>query len=70
MTTAKITSKTGYDCAPHGVAVVHYAFGDVVSGHVAEWAVADGAASRMFDPRTDTQAITPPETKRARKVRK
>lgn len=66
MTTAKITLKDGYDCAPTGARVERFAFGAVVSGQVAEWAIADGAAQRMFDPRTDTQAETPPETKAKR----
>lgn len=66
MTTAKITSKTGYTCAPTGARVEHFAFGAVVSGQVAEWALAHGAASRMFDPRTDTQAQAVPEAKAKR----
>ena len=66
MTTAKITRKEGYRCAPDGSRVELFAFGSVVSGKVAEWAIADGAASRMFDPRTDTQATTAPETKAKR----
>ena len=72
MTTAKITRKTGYECAPTGARVERFAFGTVVSGSVAEWAIADGAAQRMFDPRTDTQQQSAPETKakRTRKGRK
>lgn len=71
MTTAKITRKEGYICAPGGARVERFGFGAVVSGQVAEWAIADGAAKRMFDPRTDTQAETPPETKsKRRKTRK
>ena len=66
MTTAKITRKNGYECAPSGFAVERFAFGDIVSGRVAEWAIADKAAQRMFDPRTDTQVDTVPETKAKR----
>jgi len=64
MTTAKITKADGYRCAPDGVNVKTFALGETVSGKIAEWALSDKAASRMFDPRTDTQAMTPPETKR------
>ena len=66
MTTARITRKTGYQCAPNGFAVETFAYGETVSGAVAEWAIADGAASRMFDPRTDTQVQAVPETKAKR----
>ena len=65
MTTAKITRKTGYECAPTGARMERFAFGSVVSGQVAEWAIADGAAQRMFDPRTDTQVQAVPEAKKA-----
>ena len=74
MTTAKITRKEGYQCAPSGAFVVTFPFGAIVEGQVAEWALSDHAASRMFDPRSDTQAATVPETKaprgRPRKVAK
>lgn len=66
MTTAKITRKEGYRCAPNGVHVETYAFGETVSGQVAEWAIADKAAKRMFDPREETKVVTPPETKAKR----
>lgn len=69
MTTAKITSKTGYTCAPTGARVDHFAFGAVVSGQVAEWALAHGAASRMFDPRDDAKVVGPDEVKAAPKKR-
>lgn len=70
MTTAKITCKDGYTCAPDGVSLHTFSFAETVTGQVAEWAIADGAASRMFDPRTDTQAISAPETKAKRERRK
>jgi len=63
MTTAKITKKEGYRCAPTGAVVEHFAYGDIVTGKVAECALEDHAAARMFDPRTDTQAMDAPETK-------
>ena len=47
---AKITNKDGYRCCPEGHTEVFFAFGETVFGHVAEWAVADRAASRTFDP--------------------
>lgn len=71
MTTAKITKKDGYRCAPNGATVEVFLYGDIVTGRVAEWALADHAASRMFDPRTDVQAETSPlETKKRGRPRK
>jgi hypothetical protein len=64
MTTAKITRKQGYKCAPSGARVEVFAFGETVSGQVAEWALADHAASRLFDPREDVKVVMPTETKR------
>jgi hypothetical protein len=68
MITAKITRKEGYRCAPNGAVVVAFAFGDTVTGKVAELALEDGAAQELHDPRTDVQAMTPPETKATRSV--
>lgn len=56
MTTAKITKREGYRCCPDGHTMAVFEFGAIVEGQVAEWALADKAASRMFDPRTDKQA--------------
>ena len=70
MTTARITRKEGYRCAPNGSVVEVFAFGTVVSGRVAGWALADGAAQTVHDPRTDAQAMTPPETKKRGRPRK
>lgn len=67
MSRAKITNKNGYDCAPNGCRVEHFVFGTVVEGKVAEWALADKAASRMFDPREETKVVVPEETKAAPK---
>lgn len=63
---AKITRKGGYKCAPNGHTVQTYPEGEVVTGQVAEWALADKAASRMFDPREETKVTPPPETKAKR----
>ena len=71
MSTAKITKKDGYRCAPNGATVEVFRCGDIVTGQVAEWALADHAASRMFDPRTDVQAETAPmEAKKRGRPRK
>jgi len=61
MTKAKITKP--YRCAPRGAVIEEIAVGTVVTGQVAEWAIADGAAQRMFDPRTETKVESAPETK-------
>lgn len=63
MTKAKITKPEGYRCAPDGSTVQHFAFGTKVEGKVADWALADGAAQRMFDPREETKVESAPETK-------
>lgn len=71
MTQAKITKLGGYNCAPNGVTVEHFAHGATVSGQVAKWAIEDGAAQALFDPRTDTQAVqSAPELKRRGRPRK
>jgi len=41
---AKIIKSGGYLCAPQGHTVMHFHEGQIVSGLVAELAVADGAA--------------------------
>lgn len=63
MSKAKITKQEGYRCAPNGAVVEHFAFGQIVEGKVAEWALADHAAQRMFDPREETKVEAAPETK-------
>ena len=65
--TAKITKPDGYDCAPLGHTVEHYPCGDIVTGQVAGWAIADNAASRMFNPVEETKIVSPPENKRKRR---
>ena len=64
---AKITKPGGYKCAPGGHTVETFQEGQIVSGQVAEWALADKAASRMFDPREETKVTAPDEVKRGRK---
>lgn len=49
MTKATITRKEGYNCCPQGHTVEHFPFGEVVFGKVAEWAIADRAASRTME---------------------
>lgn len=67
---AKITNKDGYRCCPEGHTEVLFAFGETVFGHVAEWAVADRAASRTFDPVAEKKITQPTETKAKRKGKK
>ena len=69
MTTAKITRKEGFQCAPNGYTIETFACGAVVSGKVAEWALRQHAAARMFDPREDRKVVTEVETKEAPKKR-
>lgn len=67
---AKITAADGYRCAPEGHTVVTFPMGEIVTGHVAEWAVADKAASRMFDKAEplEDKAVAPKATKGRRKA--
>jgi hypothetical protein len=59
---AKITARNGYRCAPDGVTVLHFAFDEIVSGIVAEWAINDGYAA----PFIETKPAEALETKPAR----
>lgn len=70
MTQAKITKPEGYRCAPSGSVVQTFAHGSIVTGQVAEWALADRAAQRMFDPREATKVVMPGETKKRGRPRK
>lgn len=70
MTRAKITKKDGYRCAPKGAVIEVFQFGEIVDGQVAEWALADRAASRLFDPREETKVEAPTETKKRGRPRK
>jgi len=64
MSKAKITNKNGYHCCPDGSVSVYFSFGKIVTGQVAEWAIADRAARRMF-PKVEETKVTPPiETKK------
>lgn len=62
MADAKITARNGYRCAPDGVTVQHFAFGDTVDGIVAAWAIADGYAEAIIE----TKPAEVLETKPAR----
>jgi hypothetical protein len=65
---AKITHPQGYRCAPNGARVVVFAFGEIVTGQVALWAL-DEKAAIPFNPVQETKVIAAPETK-ARRGRK
>ncbi len=64
---AKITAPEGFKAAPEGHTVVTYAYGEIVTGDVARWAVSAHAASAMFDPVDERKISPPPQTKRGRK---
>lgn len=63
---AKITKEGGYDCAPEGHTIRHFHKGQVVTGIVAKYAIADKAASAMFDKSKPlkNKATKPPENKK------
>lgn len=65
MSKAKITCDGGYTCCPDGHTPTTFAKGEVVNGEVAEWALADRAASRLMDKKSPpkNKAMTPPENK-------
>lgn len=63
MTQAKITKKDGYRCSPNGFTIETFAFGQIVEGRVAQWALDDRAAQRLFDPREETKVQEISETK-------
>ena len=67
---AKITKPEGYSCAPQGSVVVTFPYGAEVEGRVAEWALQDHAAARMFERETKVDAPTETKAKPARKARK
>lgn len=66
MTRAKITHPDGYRCSPSGARVEVFAFGEIVTGKVADWALADHAGQRMFDPREETKVEAVLEVKKTR----
>lgn len=68
MSKAKITNKEGYKCSPNGWKVETIPFGTIVEGKVADWALADKAASALFDPRKEKKVAGPDEVKA--KIRK
>lgn len=57
---AKITNKNGYECFPGGFKLKRFEFGEIVTGQVAEWALADKAAKRMLEKKAKGAA---PENK-------
>lgn len=52
-----------YRCAPEGHTVQAFPAGLIVSGQVAEWALADGAGERADGPVAETKVVHPPEVK-------
>lgn len=66
---AKITQQGGYLCAPLGHTVMHFHEGQIVSGIVAELALADGAAvtiNMMRAADLERKVDPPVETKKPR----
>lgn len=66
MTRAKITRPTGYNCAPQGHTVVNFPMGTIVDGEVAEWALADRAASAMLEKKVEAPEETKAPKRRGR----
>ena len=60
---AKITNPHGYKCAPEGHTTVHFDVGSIVEGHIAEMAIADGAAMAFQDMKIETKVVAPSEAK-------
>ena len=60
---AKITAPHGYKCAPDGHTVVHFDFGTIVEGAIAEMAILDGHASAFQDVEIEAKVVAPTETK-------
>lgn len=58
----KVILLRDYRCAPSGAVVESFKAGQEVSGKVAEWALADGAAREV-------KIVEPQETKRKSKAR-
>lgn len=63
MTDAKIKDG-GFRCAPEGHTVKSFGAGKIVSGKVAAWALAAGAAE-PYDPRQEVKVDAPEEVKEA-----
>lgn len=64
MTSAKIIAPDGYKAAPNGHTTNTYRCGEVVTGQVAEWALADGAAEEIKEAAArNTKTRTKRETK-------
>lgn len=67
---AKITKTDGYKCAPRGSVLEVFPCGSIVDGQVAEWALADHAASAMFNPVAETKITPPAETKAGKTIKR
>jgi hypothetical protein len=68
MMKAKITVEDGFRCCPDGHTAIHFKLGDIVEGHVAQWALDERVASRIFDKAEplENKMIEPQETKKRR----
>ena len=66
---AKITNPHGYKCAPEGHTTVHFDVGSIVEGHIAEMAIADGAAMAFQDMKIETKVVAPSEAKAPTEVK-
>lgn len=60
---AKITAPHGYKFAPDGHTVVHFDFGVIVEGAIAEMAILDGHATAFQDVAIETKIEAPAEIK-------
>lgn len=60
---AKITHPHGYKCAPEGHTTIHFSVGSIVEGHIAEMAIADGAAMFFQDIKIEIKVVAPSEAK-------
>jgi len=65
MSQAKITNKDGFYCYPDGVTRTHFAFNQVVTGKVAEWALSGRYAVAMLEKKPMTEKL---ETNAKRRV--
>ena len=66
---AKITAPNGFRIAPQGHTVERFAAGEIVTGYIAEKAVANGAAEEILETKV-IQDIETPEKKHRGRPRK
>jgi len=63
---AKITNQKGFRIAPQGHTVEHYAVGTIVSGYIAEKALANGVAEEILEKKIIEDIETPVKRPRGR----